>query len=247
MIVFLHVERTGGSKLLRTIGPHFPGRCILVLSPVDVPGSLERARSHPNPRWFVGGHLRFTDLTPFLAARQPSDILFSTTRNPLERAISLYFFTLRHPSAQPELARFAEQSFAAFYAAAVGEQVLLPNAQCRFLADSTDWREARRTIRRHYNLVGVHLRYGRFLERLRDLLRSDIPGLEFDSARHNAAYHQEADPGNWKRKVEIDTLVSAPLRRRIERDHEGDFALVEFIASQPDGVMCGPGTPSHGR
>lgn len=239
MIVFVHIERTGGTTIHDALKPHFPGRHVVFDGLVDIVGGLESALRQPGRDWYVGGHVRFGELGPILQNWGASDVLFSTTRDPLERIVSLYFFTKKHPEALPGVAPYADQRFDEFYAAAADLGLIPANSQCQWLAASTSWQETVKTIRRHYDAVGVHWYYGEFLGRLEDLLQEAVPGLTFDGRRSNAAYHGCNPDGSWSRKFEISELVDARTRRRIERDQEGDYALVEYIAAQPGAVLGG--------
>jgi hypothetical protein len=244
MIVFVHIERTGGSKVHGALEPYFDGRVTIFNGAVDIRSGLATALEQPDRRWYLGGHIRFANLGPFLKSRQPSDVLFSTTRDPLDRAMSLYFLTRRSPDWLPELAPFAQRSFADFYAAAVDCGMLYENSQCQCLANSKDWRETVKVIRQHYNLVGTYRYYPQFLQRLEHVLEADVPGLRFDDSWTNTAYHLGAAGGIWERRFDIDELVDLPTRRRIEREHDGDYALVEFIESRPGAVLSpGDGFP----
>lgn len=247
MIVFVHIARSGGSKIHEIMLSHFGEQAIIFNGLVNIPRALECALDSSNRRWYLGGHVHFAQLCPFLESRQPSDILFSTTRDPVERAVSLYYLCLRSPTWQPTLAPIArERGFAPFYSAAVDAGMLGNNPQCRFLSGSPDWRETLAAFQRHYDLVGTYRFYDNFLKRLETLLRPQVPGVRIDGERINAAYHIDTG-GHWKRRDAFETLVSPDIRRRIERDNDQDFALIEHIESLEDGVFVNaplaPGVP----
>ena len=239
MIVFVHIERTGGSKIHDALMAQLPEHHVIVSSPSLVEAALDRVLADRENCWYLGGHVRFAELGPFLRSRRAGDTLFSSVRAPIDRALSLYFFALQNPSSMPALARIAQRSFAEFYAAASDADVFAPNAQCRFLANTTDLAEVRAALHQHYDIVGVHHRYKCFCERLQQLLLPSIPGLRIDRSRINAAYHQLIGEDAWERAAAPCVLVDAATRRRIERDNQADCALVEFIGRQPAGVLEG--------
>lgn len=238
MIVFVHIERSGGAKINQALLPYFPERSVIFTGLVDVPEALARTTCAADRRWFLGGHVRFSQLGPFIETRQPGDVLFSTTRDPLERAVSLFYLALRSPTWLPMLAPIAQtKGFADFYAAAVDAGMLRANAQCVHLSGSPDWRQTLATVQHHYDLVGTYSRYKQLLDGLQTLLSPQIAGLHIDDERINAAYHDGSDATGWTQRQSIETLVDRPTRARIEREHDQDYALIEHIEAQADGVL----------
>jgi len=239
MIIFTHIPRSGGAKINQAILHHFPDRHIIFTGQIDVAKHMAEALAEPDHDRFLGGHVAFRHLGPFLASRVAGDILFSTTRDPLERAVSLYFLGRRSPSWMPRVAAFLDQGFAEFYAACTDVGVLKPNAQCVLLSGQTDSTVAAGMLAQHFDLVGTHRHYQSFLRQLENLLQPQVPGFAIDDTRINSAYHLETGEAGWQRRLPLEEVVDPTTRRRIEREHDQDYALVEYIEGQPDGVFRG--------
>lgn len=262
MIVFIHIERTGGSTLHNAILPHFPARSVtLNIDPdsipkvghkallflgqaADVSGEINRALSAREGNLYIAGHVVFPLLGQFLRARTAEDILFSTTRNPIERAASLRAIVQQKPHFAPALAELAKsRPFADFYAAAVDQGALAPNRQCFALSGRADFDHTMKVLREHYNVLGTHRYYAAFQTALEPLLQQQIPGFQFSRLRAHAAFHQPSGEGDWTPVQTLDALIDDATRKRIERDNEHDLELIRFLESEPDGVFVNTPRP----
>lgn len=241
MILFVHIERTGGFKLHRALEPHFEGRHFVVDTAEQARAVQAQLQSHPTRDVYFGGHMSIAEIRPLLDLRQAGDLLFSTTRDPVERAVSLYFLTLRSPAMQPNLAAIAQQGgFGDFYRAARDYPVFAPNSQCRALSGTPDFGHALAAMTNDFDLVGTHRHYGAFLRRLERRLAVLIPGVSIDDSRANAAYHYETRDARWVANLTLDEVVDADTRQLIEQDNAHDMALVAHLESLPDGLWERP-------
>lgn len=237
MILFVHIERTGGFKLHRALAPHFEGRHFVVDTAAQARAVQAQLQSHPTRDVYFGGHMSVAEIRPLLALRQAGDLLFSTTRDPVERAVSLYFLTLRSPAMQPNLAAIAQQGgFGDFYRAARDYPVFAPNSQCRALSGAPDFRQTLEVLSSEFDLVGTHRHYRAFLRRLEQRLAESIPEVSIDDSRVNAAYHYETRDARWVANAALAEVVDADTRRLIEQDNAHDLELVAYLESLPEGL-----------
>jgi hypothetical protein len=245
MIFFAHVQRTAGTSIHKYFRTAFkrptrlaPGARHLVLSgPHELPAAAEVIRNLPDSRLYLGGHIGLHQVTeagiPFLA----SDVAFATVRNPLERAVSMYYLALRSPEWMPHLAAITYRGFEYFYdfCRDLGEYFL--NDHCRMLAGSDSFGSTMACVQEKFDIVGSVAHMEEFERALLEVCAREAPRLEIHSSRENAAYHRRAEPGTWQRKAEVSEHVSPGLATRIARENEADFALVEWVETAHGGVF----------
>lgn len=236
MLAFVHIPRTGGSKFNVDVSRFFPGRTIINTGDRPVAADIDAALRSPDRNWFIGGHVSFSDLRGVLDTREPDDLLFSTTRHPIDRAVSLYALARRSPDWLPNLAEVARSGcFKDFYAAAVAMGALAHNAQCVMLCGNADTREALAALTAHYDAVGTYRYYAAFLDAAGSRIAKHVPGFRFDRSRVNVAWQASANPAE-----SLDHIVDADTRARIEADNDQDMALVECLETLPGGCMARP-------
>lgn len=239
MIAFVHIERTGGSKINNALMSRFEDRRLIVTGSGETQAQLRTLLSKTvQPRdFYLGGHVRFDLIAGFIGTPGPDRLLFSTTRHPVERAVSAYFLALRSPEWLPELSPVAQrEGFPAFYAAGQEHGLLRGDRQCFALSGTRDFRRTLDVIREQFDLVGTHRHYPALLRRLEQRIGEyGLPGFAFDAARVNAAYHYECQ-AQWVENMPLDQVVDPETRRRIEADNAHDLSLVAYLESLPDGL-----------
>src|SRR5688572_15591252 len=97
MIFFCHVHRTAGSSIHSYFHDYFAGRWFVVSGNGELPLVSQAVSQIDGRQFYLGGHVGLHDLQAGSIAVQDSDIVFTTTRDPVERAVSLYFLMLRSP------------------------------------------------------------------------------------------------------------------------------------------------------
>lgn len=263
MILFPHITRTGGSKIHAELRPYFSDPAV----PFEPREDLALAQGHralifvgsvpprpviasalEAPVWdrYLGGHFTYADFAAFFDRRRPGDVLFSTTRDPVERVASLHALVLRSPDWLPDLAEVAsKRSFAEFYEHATRNGAVAPNQQCTALSGQPDSAHAIDVLRRHYDIVGTYRHYGAFLRALETRLQGACPGLAFSELRNNPALHKSTDGRTWATDAALDALIDPATRARIEQDNAEDLALIRHIESAPGGVLINVVAPAQ--
>jgi hypothetical protein len=251
MIFFSHVPRTAGTTIHSYFskpfgGPeqvrsgHFePGLRWLVVSGVgELPAVAEVVRNLPDRLYYLGGHVGLHDLAAVGIAVEPDDIVIAVTRDPVERAISLFYLAQRSPDWLPFLPPEATaRGFAHFYTYCRDSGVFFHNDHCRTLADSESFDDTLNSLKSHFDLVGSTSAMGAFERSLTRICAPHIPGFAIGSRRENAAFHHYTESGEWRPKARVEELVGPELIAKIESDNREDMRLVDFVERIHDGVF----------
>jgi hypothetical protein len=245
MIFFAHVQRTAGTSIHKYFRTAFKrptrlgrgARHLVVSGPHELPVAHQVVRNLPDRRFYLGGHVGLHHLAeagiPFMAG----DIAFATVRNPLERAISMYYLALRSPDWMPHLAAATVRGFECFYDFCRGLGEYFLNDHCRMLSGSHSFELTKERLQQTFDLVDSVSHMEEFERALLEVSAHEAPRLDIHSSRENAAYHRPVQRGTWGRKAEIDDHVPTGLAARIARENESDFQLVEWIETANNGVF----------
>jgi hypothetical protein len=242
MIYFCHVERTGGTSIHSYFAKYFaaegpvrsgafiPGRAYFVVSgPHELGDACRLVQQLPDRRFYMGGHVGLHHLQAEGIEIADSDVVFTLVRDPVERAVSLYYLLQRGPEWFGEAAfRAAGWGFEYFYCC-IRDLGLFHNDHCRLIANSESFETTIACIKRYFNLVGASSRIYSIEKGLEQLCGPIVPDFRISRARENAAWHEQNVSGEWVRKTAIDHLVSARLHDRIVRENEADMMLVDFV------------------
>jgi hypothetical protein len=245
MIFFAHVQRTAGTSIHKYFRTAFkrparlgPGsRHLVVSGPHELPAAAEVIRHLPDRRFYLGGHIGLHHLQEAGLPVMSGDIVFATVRNPLERAISMYYLALRSPEWMPHLAAVTHRGFEYFYdfCRGIGEYFL--NDHCRMLSGSDSLEMTMACLQTRFDLVGSVAHMDELERALLEVCARKAPRLSIESSRENAAYHRQAPLGTWERKAEVADHVSPGLAARIRRENESDFEFVDWIETSNGGVF----------
>ena len=229
MIVFVHVERTAGSSIHAWFSPYnnpvLEGR-YFVVSNFDQ-RQMAAAKNCPAPS-YLGGHFSISDLSKVGIEDQQIAVLFASTRDPVERAVSLYMLMRRSPDWLPLLAPHVEdRDFGYFYDFCLDHRYYFPNDQCRRIGGAASFVETRRVIRNRYTFVGASDRIDLIGDALSRLLVDKLPGFKPTDVWLNAAPRQLDD-----------CTISPALRMKIEENNSEDILLHKFIIDE-GGIVFG--------
>jgi hypothetical protein len=171
-------------------------------------------------------------------AIEPNDIVIAMVRNPVERAISLFYLAQRSPDWLPFLPPEAtEHGFAYFYTHCRDSGVFFHNDHCRTLVGSESFEDTLDRLESHFDLVGSTSAMGTFERALTRVCAPVIPGFAIIPGRENAAFHYSAEGGTWRPKRRVEELAEPKLIARIESDNGDDMRLVNFVEQHHNGVF----------
>jgi hypothetical protein len=232
MIIFIHVERTAGSSIHSWFAPGevpiLEGRYFVISA--FMPDVMKAAALAPRPS-YLAGHFALTDLEE--CGITPADIrlLFSMTRDPVERAASLYALMRRSPDWLPHIAPFVgDRDMAYFYDFCREREFYFPNDQCRRISGTPSFEAAKEAIRSRYTFVGSSDRTDLAAAALRSRLAGTLPGFRAAPVRINDAVRQEMPAG---------------LADRIAEDNSEDGLLHRFVTDR-GGIVFGAGSGGGG-
>ena len=251
MIFFSHVPRTAGTTIHSYFskpfgGPeqvrsgHFePGsRWLVVSSAYELPAVAEVVRNLPDRHYYLGGHVGVHDLAAVGITVEPDDIVIAMVRNPVERAISLFYLAQRSPDWLPFLPPEATgRGFTYFYTHCRDSGVFFHNDHCRALAGSECFEDTLDRLESHFDLVGSTSAMGAFERALTLVCAPLIPGFAIAPGRENAAFHYSTEGGEWRPKHRVEELAGPELIAKIESDNRDDIRLVDFIERHHNGVL----------
>jgi hypothetical protein len=207
----------------------------------ELPVVGEIARELPDRHFYLGGHVGLHHLPIAGIEVEDSDLVFTIVRDPVERAVSLYFLAMRSAGwfteAQNEA---AARGFEYFYSFHRDSGIYFRNDHCRLIGNAETYEAAAAILERHFTLAGS---CGAI-----DLLEQAIQrhlgeGFGFALSRENAAWHERTENGGWRKKSSIGAIVPEPLRARIMSDNEEDARLVDLIERQHGGLFSRFPTP----
>ena len=261
MIFFSHVPRTAGSTIHSYFSKPFDGleqvqsghygpgsRWLVVSSAEELPAVAEVIRYLPDRHYYLGGHVGLHELAAAGIGIEPDDIVIAMTRNPVERAISLYYLALRSPDWLPFLPPEATSNgFAHFYAYCRTSGVFFHNDHCRTLSGTQSFEETLRVLEADFNLVSSQSAMGAFERALTRLCAPLISGFEIDPKRENAAFHHRTENGEWRPKDFVKELAGPELIAKIESDNGEDIRLVDFVERIHNGVFENQPTRRRGE
>ncbi|MCO5070955.1 MAG: hypothetical protein M9944_07080 [Rhizobiaceae bacterium] len=158
------------------------------------------------------------------ASFAPSDIrvLFAVTRDPVERAISLYALMRRSPDWLPHIAPFVgDRNFEYFYEFCRDRGYYFPNDQCRRIGGSASFSATRSIIMERYSFVGSSDRIDLVASALRSRLSDILPGFSAPSVRLNGGKY-----GN------DEIRLSKRMAAKVEDHNSEDAELHHFIVEE---------------
>lgn len=234
MIVFVHVPRTAGSTIHSWFyPPTVPvlGDRFVVVDSAD--GLAERcaAFAGDDRPSYVGGHFSYLDAQEAGLLARPK-LLFSTTRDPVERAASFFMLMKRSPDWLPRLSsRIGEHGFAYFYELCVEQGLSFPNGLCRQIANADSFAQTAAFIAANYTFVGSSNRMDEVRRALTDRVRPIAPDFQPQPARRNAAMHG----------VDPQDIVGPAMAERLREANYEDWQLHRWI--EANGIVwgCAPG------
>jgi hypothetical protein len=249
VIFFCHIPRTAGTSVHTTFAPKFggtdgrsggfeAGRPFFVVSDASQLGAVgEIVRELPDRHFYLGGHVGLHHLPLAGIEVGESDLVFTIVRDPVERAVSLYFLTKRSPEwfvkTQGEA---AERGFEYFYSFQRDSGVYFHNDQCQLIGNTETYEAAVATLERHFTLAGSSGAIT-LLEQAIQRSLGETNGFRFALSRENAAWHERTKDGGWRKSSAIDEIVPEALRARIMSDNEQDAQLVDLIERQHGGLF----------
>lgn len=241
MIFFCHIHRTAGSTIHSSFLSHFTeskARYLVVSGTGDLPAAAATVAGLPDRRYYLGGHVGLHDLLNAGIQVLDSDIVFATTRDPVERAVSLYFLLQRSPDwFPPDQRRLAGSSFPYFYEFLRDNGYYFRNDHCRLISGSERFEVTLDCIEQRFNLLGSSSRMSLLEAALMRLCASVAPGFRITPFRENAAYHKQTQPDRWERRATIQDVVGTDFIDRIYRDNEQDLILVDFVEHTHGGLF----------
>lgn len=159
-------------------------------------------------------------------------VIFSITRDPVERAASLYMLVKRSPDWIPLLSqRVGDRDFAYFYEACVDQQVTFPNGLCNQIANGDDFASAAAFIATNYSFVGSSERMDLVREALTERIRPFVPDFRPLPLRTNAAMHG----------MSLQEIVPVAVAERIREHNFEDYRLHRWI--EANGIIFGSQDP----
>ena len=251
MIFFSHVPRTGGTTVHHYFSKPFGGpeqvrsgnfepgsRWLVVSDAYELPAVAEVVRNLPDRDYYLGGHIGLHHLAEAGISLEPSDMVIAMVRNPVERAISLFYLAQRSPDWLPFLRpEVTARGFTYFYTHCRNSGVFFHNDHCRTLAGSESFEDARDRLETHFDLVGSQSAMGAFEFALARVCKPRISGFAIVPARENAAFHYSTVGGKWRPKERVEELAGAELIARIESDNREDVRLVDFVERLHKGLF----------
>lgn len=243
MIFFPHIHRAAGSTVHSYFYPYFQpgGRHFVVSGWGELTAVAERIRNISNAHCYLGGHVGLHELKRYGIPVSDSDIVFSTVRDPLERAVSLYYLAQRSPDWFPHVDGGAlDKGVAYFYQYMRENRLFFNNDHCVMLSGVPRYRDTVRLIKERFALVGACSHMADFEKALQELCAPIIPGFAIQAERVNAAYHQMSSPGHWEKRRQLYDVTGYSLAEKIRRDNDQDVLLVEYIEREHGGVFRAP-------
>jgi hypothetical protein len=258
VIFFCHIERTAGTAVHANFARMFggpdvvrsggfeAGRPFFVVSgPHELPAVGEIARELPDRHFYLGGHIGLHHLPLAGIEIEDSDLVFTVVRDPIERAVSLYFLAKRSAEwfteAQNEA---AARGFEYFYSFHRDTGIYFWNDHCRLIGNAGTCETAAAILERHFALAGTRRDIPLFEQAIQRYF-GEGSGVRLALGRENAAWHERTDNGGWRKKSSINAIVSEPLRARIMSDNEEDAQLVDLIERQHGGLFSRLPTVHH--
>jgi hypothetical protein len=252
MIFFCHVQRTAGTTIHRhfskvfggpervTSGGFISGSRWLVLSgTAEVPGAAKVVHGLPDRQFYLGGHVGLHDLAAAGIDASASDIVLSTVRDPVERALSLFYLSRRSPDWFPDQRDHIEgRGFDYFYKFCRDSGAYFNNDHCRLIAATEDFEQTRSFIETRFSLVGSMAYMGAFERAIERMCAPVVPGFRIEAARENAALHEQTADGSWLAKATVAGVGGQRLVETIQADNEADVRLVDYVERCCGGLFC---------
>src|SRR5262249_4179798 len=186
--------------------------CFIVSSPAELWNVSRVLEQLPSRTFYLGGHAGLHHLREAGIEVDESDLILSLVRDPVERAVSLYFLALRSPDwFAPKFSEAARMGFEYFYSFSVDTTRYFDNAQCRLIANSTEYAEAIGVIERSFDLIGTTSKISMFETELHRLCATRLPQFHLLPERENAAWHKQTGSGEWVRQTCLDDIVDTTL------------------------------------
>ena len=233
MIIFIHVPRTAGSTVHSWFYPPTVPALAERYVVVDSSDTLtERCApfADQDAASYVGGHFSYQDARQAGLLARPH-LIFSITRDPVERAASLFMLMKRSPDWLPRLSsRMDDRDFAYFYELCVEQGLSFPNGLCRQISNTDSFSETVAFIATNYTFVGSSNRMEEVRKALTDTLRPVFPGFQPPPERHNAAMHG-VDPGD---------IVDPVTAERIRQANCEDWLLHRWVETNGLVRGCAP-------
>ncbi|HEU0123314.1 MAG TPA: hypothetical protein VFQ91_22485 [Bryobacteraceae bacterium] len=213
-------------------------RFCVALGPADLANFVESSRSLPDRHFYIGGHVGLPDLELCGVNKGSGDVVFSNVRDPIERAVSLYFLMLRSPDWLPVLARgVAGRGFEYFYNYARGEGHFFNNDQCQLIAGTINYETTVCYVQENFDFLGSFSYMDKFQDELVRRIAPVVPGFRIQGGRVNEAFHVRSET-HWTKRRDIAEIVSRKLASRIKRDNSADQQLVEFVENIHGGIYA---------
>ena len=225
LILFIHLERTGGSTVNSWFGStvkyfnagvnYFEYRFD---SPIAIP-----ADSLVNPRVaYLHGHFSLSQAMAIDGVSQFEKILIITIlRKPIDRIISGYRLWLRSPDWFPDLDGVAK-TFPTYYAAT--KSLYSMNLACRRFSDTQNADLAIEILRRRFAIVGISEKITSFKSILGSRLNELIPNFQLEGNAYKSNQGIELNP----QELEQHGLTSAQYEQ-ILSDNSEDQRLYEAL------------------
>lgn len=223
MIVFLHLERTAGSTVhswfYPGVRPDFRGCYFVVSDDTALATVKEELHSRHRPLFYLGGHFSLAAIDHFDLAADPETLLFSMTRDPAERALSLYALVRRSPNWVPQISlAVLERGFEYFYEYCRDRDWFFSNAHCIRICGTPSAEQAFAVVSSRFTLLGASEAFDLVAERLKVAVSEWVPNFKPSVMRLNAALDL---PTNY----EVRNAMSTSLREKIYEENSEDLAL----------------------
>jgi hypothetical protein len=251
MIFFAHVQRTGGSSVhsyffqyfrcpgrLRSGSFHSKCRSLIASGIGDLPAASNAIAALPDRDFYFGGHIGLHDLQSFNIQLKSEDIVFSLVRDPVERAISLFFLMQRSPDWFPTIYPHVEsRDFAYFYEFNRDAGHYFRDDHCRLISGRPSFKDAVKHIEQRFAIVGATSSMNEFERALVRTCAPLLTGFQIRPRRENAAWHRQTGANEWAAKASVKDVAAPRLIEKIRRENENDMRLKHFVEGVHGGLF----------
>lgn len=230
MIIFIHVPRTAGSTVHSWFHPHAIPELedrYLVVDGTDALTERCAPFAGGEKPFYVGGHFSYEDARQAGLFAGPH-LVFSITRDPVDRAASLFMLVKRSPDWLPHISsRIGDHGFAYFYELCAEQGVSFPNGLCQQIANANSFVATADFISANYTFVGSSTRLDEVRRALKETLRGAVPHFEPHAERCNAAMHG----------IDLKEIVDPMVAERIREANYEDWQLHRWV--EANGILWG--------
>jgi len=238
-LVFTHVPKTAGSTFSASMRKHYEDGQFIVAIKGDrsLMEFLEQGGDASKLR-YIGGHVSVEQVEGLLGVPRENQRPVATVRDPLDRAISHYFYLRRVPHAMPGFGeRARELGFQDFCDAAREEMDFeFNNFRCRFLSGEASFAATWGLIEQSYFIVATPIQMERFVGsvcRMEGFSGSDKPEIISRLVAPRSDLSEEIASGS--RPHSIEGIISPEQQRRFEQANAEDYQLYHRIRDVHDG------------